>query len=81
MGSRDESIKQYKKFEIKWKKELKDLKKQNNMIFRISKKSGLCRKLKKINNIREKASKKRCDSSRDSSSRGFTEIGYVPKSA
>ena len=68
MVSRAEYVKQYKKFYSKWKKELKTLKKKKQMLFRISKNSGSCRELKKINNIRAKASKKRCDSISNSSS-------------
>ena len=68
MGSRAEAVKQYKKSESKWKKELKALKKQNNMLFRISKKSGSLRELKNIKKIRWEASNKCCNPSRDSSS-------------
>ena len=39
-------MKQYKKSKNKFKKELKDLKKQNQMLYSIYKKSGLHRKLK-----------------------------------
>ena len=67
IGSRDDTVKQYKKSEKKWKKELKYLKKQNKIIFSITKKSGSRRELNKINNIRA-ASKKRYDSNIDSSS-------------
>ena len=62
MGSRDEAVKQYNNSESNWKKELKDLKNQNNMLFSITKKSRSRFELKNINNVREKASKKRCDS-------------------
>ena len=44
------------------KKDLKALKNQNNMLFSITKKSRSRFELKNINNVREKASKKRCDS-------------------
>ena len=52
----------------KCKKKLKALKNQNKMLFIISKKSGSHRELKKVNKTRGKSSKKRCDSSNDSSS-------------
>ena len=68
MGSRAEAVKQWKKSESKWRKELKDLKKQNKTLFSIANKSGSRRELKKIKKIRAKASKKRCNSSSDSSS-------------
>ena len=68
MGSRDEAMKQYKKSGSKWKKELADLKKQNKMLYSIAKKSGSSREVKKIKKIRNKASKRRCDDSRNSSS-------------
>ena len=41
MGSRDEAVKQYNKYEIKWHKDLKDLRKHKNMLFSIAKKCGL----------------------------------------
>ena len=59
-------MKQYKKSE-KWKKDLKALKKQNKMLYRIPKKSGLRCETKNIKNIRAKASKKGSDSSSDDS--------------
>ena len=40
-------MKQYKKSENKWKKELKDLKNQNKTLYKISKKSGSRREVKK----------------------------------
>ena len=58
IGSRTNYVQQYKKSEKKWKKDLKYLQKQNKMLYRISKKSGLRREIKKIKKIREKASKK-----------------------
>ena len=58
------AVKQYKKSENKWKKELKDLKKQNKMLYSIANKSCLRREIKKI---REKAYKKSSDSSSDDS--------------
>ena len=68
MGSRNEAVKHYKKYEIKWKKYLKSLKKHNKMVFVITNKSGSCCELRKINKIRGKASKKHCNSIRGSSS-------------
>ena len=68
MVNRAESVKQYKNSKGKWKKDIKSLKKQNKLLYIISKKSGSRREIKKINNIRSKASKKRRDGSIDSSS-------------
>ena len=65
VGSRTDTVNQYKKSENKWKKYLKSLKKQNDMIYSIANKSGSCREIKKINKIRLKASKKYSDSSSD----------------
>ena len=42
----------------KWKKEVKDLKNQNKMLYSIAKKSGSRHKIKKIKNIRAEASNK-----------------------
>ena len=67
MGSRDETVKQYKKYKSKWNKEVKALKNQKRMLFSISNKSGSCRELNNIKNIRAKYSKKRCNSSSDNS--------------
>ena len=58
VGSRDDTVKHYKKSENKWKNYLKALKKQNKMLYSITKKSGLRREINKINNFREKSSKK-----------------------
>ena len=58
LDNRAYAIKNYKKYEHKWKKELKPLKKQNKMIFSVSKKSGSSRKLNNINKISAKASNK-----------------------
>ena len=66
MGSRADTVKQYHKYEKKWKKELKALKKKN-MLFSIANKFGLFCEFKKIKNIRT-ASKKRCESIINSSS-------------
>ena len=71
MESRAESMKQYNKYESKRKKDIKALKKQNKMLFIISKKSGSYRELKKIKNIRAKSAKKRRNDSSNSSSDGL----------
>ena len=68
MVSRAEAVKQYKKSKIKLKKELKDIKKLKNVLFSIAKKSGSRRDIKKIKKIDAKSSRKRCNSSSDSSS-------------
>ena len=65
MGSRTDAVKQYHKYEKKWKKDLKALKKQNKIIYSIAKKSGSRHDIKKIKNIRAKYSKKTSDSSSD----------------
>ena len=59
MGSRDEDVKQYKKSKNKRKKELKDLKNQNKMLYSIAKKTGLRREINKIKKIKAKSCKKR----------------------
>ena len=66
MRSRSESVKQYKNSESKWKKEFNTLKKQNKISYSIAKTSGSRREIKKINKIRYKATKKRCDGSSNS---------------
>ena len=58
LGNKYEAVKQFKKSKNKWKKELKALKKQNKIMYSISKKSGLRHKLNNIKNIKAKASKK-----------------------
>ena len=45
MGSRAEAVKQYKKSENHWEKELKDLNKQNRILYSIGKKSSSRREL------------------------------------
>ena len=65
MGSRTDDVKHYKKSEKKWKKDLKALKKHNNMLYSITNKSGSRREIKKTNKIRANASKKSSDSSSD----------------
>ena len=59
LGNRADAIKHYKKSEHKWRKELKALKKQNEMLYRISNNSGSRHKLKRIKNIKAKACRKR----------------------
>ena len=46
MGSRAEAVKQYKKSENHWEKELKDLNNQNRILYSIAKKSSSRRELK-----------------------------------
>ena len=67
VGSRTYTVKQYNKYENKWKKDIKALKKKNNMIYSIANKSGSLRKIKNIKKIRAKASKKVSESSSDGS--------------
>ena len=55
----DNIVNHYKKYEHKGKKDLKALKKQNNMLYIIAKKYGLCHELNNIKKIKAKASKKR----------------------
>ena len=65
MVSRNNDVQQYKKSKNKWKKELKDLKKQNKMLYSISNKSDSRCDIKNINKIRSKYSKKTSESSSD----------------
>ena len=58
LGNRADTIKNYKKYQHKWKKELKVPKNQNKMLFRISKKSLPRCKEKKIKEIKVKVSNK-----------------------
>ena len=51
MVRRAEAVKNCKKSESKWKKEVKAQKKQNKMLFSIAKKSSSCREPKNIKNI------------------------------
>ena len=62
IGSITDALKQYKKYENKWKNELKALKNQNKMLYIIANKSG---SLREIKNIRAKSSKKTGNSSGD----------------
>ena len=66
--SRSDTVKQYKNYENKWKKELKYHKKKNKILYSISKKSGSRREIKKINKIQAKTSKNGRDSISDYSS-------------
>ena len=68
MGSRNEDVKQYKKSKSKTNKYIKALKKQNKMLYIISKKSISRREIKKIKKIGSKASKNHCDVRSNSSS-------------
>ena len=57
IGSRTHDVQQHKKSEKIWKKELKDLKKKNKMLYTIANKSSLRSEIKNIKNIRAEASK------------------------
>ena len=70
LGSRSDAVKQYNKSKHKWKKSLKSLKKQNKMLYSISKKSGSRRELNQVKRIRDKFSKKNSYSRSNSLSRG-----------
>ena len=67
LGNRADSVNQYKNSEHKRKKDLKDLKKKNEILYSIDKKSVSCSELKNIKNIKDKASKKHSNSSSNSS--------------
>ena len=67
MGSRTNTVQQYNKSENKWRKEMKALKNQNNMLYSIAKKSGSRREINKTKNIREKSSQKNSIYSSDDS--------------
>ena len=54
-----DAVNKYKNSEHKCKEYLKSIQNQNRMLCSISKKSVLCLELKKIKNIKYKASKKR----------------------
>ena len=62
MGRRSEAVKQYKKSEIKQKKDIKALNKKIKNLFSISKKYGSRRELKMIKKTRATDSKKRYNS-------------------
>ena len=77
MGSRAEAVKQYKKSENKRNKDLKYIKMQNKMLYSIVKNSRSRRELKNDKNINAKYSKKRGDSSRNSSSNESYSDSYL----
>ena len=52
VGSRTDTVNQYKKSENKWKKDLKALNNQKNMLYSIAKKSGSRHGIKKTNKIK-----------------------------
>ena len=54
VGSRDNTVKQFKNSENKWKKQMKPLKKQNNMLYRITKNSGSRHEINNIKKVQEK---------------------------
>ena len=66
MGISYEAMKQWKKSENKWKKDLKAIKKQNNIIYSIAKNNGSRREIKKIQKTKAKAYNKRRYYSSDS---------------
>ena len=68
VGSRDDTLKQYHKSDNKWKKELKYHRKQNKILYSITKKSGSRCETSNIKKIRAKFSRKSWDSNIDSSS-------------
>ena len=68
MGSRAESVTQYKRSESKWKKYIKAIKNQDKMLYSIANKSVSRREIKNIKKIRDKAFKNLCGDSRNSSS-------------
>ena len=51
LGNRSTSVNQYYKSEKNWKRDMKSLKKQNKIIFRMTKWSGSRHELNKIKNI------------------------------
>ena len=65
IGSRNNAVQQHKKYEKKWKKDLKALKKQNKILYSITKKSGSRHEIQKINNTRKEASKDTYSSGED----------------
>ena len=58
LGNKADAVKHYKKSEHKWMKYLKDLNKQNKILYSIAKKSVSLCELKKIKNIEAKNFKK-----------------------
>ena len=65
LGSRSDAVEYYKKSKNKWKKYMKDLRKQNKILYSIANKSVSRHELKNINKIRAKSSKKHYDYSSD----------------
>ena len=55
LGNSSYAFKHYQKTEKKWKRDLKDLKKQNKILFSMFKRLGSHRELKKIKKIKTKA--------------------------
>ena len=68
LGNRATAFKKYQKYESKWKRELKGLKKHNKMLFSMSNWSGSRHELNVKNKIRSKSSKKYDSFSSDISS-------------
>ena len=58
LGNRDNAANHYHKTELKWKGELKFIKNKNKMLFGMENESISRRNIKKIKNIKVKASKK-----------------------
>ena len=77
LGNRADAVNHYKKYEQKWKKCLKALKKKNNMIYRITNNSSSCTELKKTKKIRAKDFKKRSYYRRKSSRSGSDYGSYL----
>ena len=65
IGSTTHAVKQHKNSENKQKKDMKSLKKQNNILYSIAKKSGSRREIHKTKKIRGKYSKETYSSSED----------------
>ena len=68
LGNRADAVKHYQKTENKWKRELKNIRKQNTTLFSMAKLLGSLLELKKINNTHSKVSKKNIYYISDSSS-------------
>ena len=58
LGNRANFVNHYQKTEKKWRREMKTLKKQKNMLFTMADKSVSCHEIKKINKMNFKVSKK-----------------------
>ena len=65
LDNRAAAVNQCQKYENEWKRELKDLNKQNNIVLSIANQSGSCYDINKIKNIRAKTFKKHDYSSSD----------------